>query len=362
MKIVHPGNTLHELLYFVGYSRLLPEGPHTIYVPKESLAGRDELPRFNCPHLFPWVLGFVRGLPDDLAFDLDLRPALMAPAPYSYPALYGLHCGEFPPQLFRPFLDREPAETRYAVLSRERGLKNDLFPWKETCQHLHAQGVALIFWGDEEQFSLLREEVGAGVPISFEPRLGLQELYEVLSQAEMFVGTQGEALFFSEALGLPQVVEVSPRNPDSVILREGSWTALADRVVMPDGTVILGSKPPLTSLFNSAHLPVPDAGWCYPGLPRRRQHFDLDLFVKIVKKRLQLTLTEKELRAEVLAHTARVDFQWALSTFYGRFFRRAEEALLRAGNKLPLTEYLPPPTIGEHASCPLLHQRNTPPL
>lgn len=357
MKIVLPGNSLHEVLHFVGYSRLLPEAPHTIFLPKQSRVGRDELHRLNCLHLFPWIFGFVHGLPDDLNYDLDLRPALPMESPYSYPVLFALFCGEYPPQLHRPFLETIPPDEKYAVVSREMGLKNDLFPWREVCEHLNKTGHRIIFWGDDSQYDLLRQEVG-GVPLDFEPRAGLQELYELMSGACMYAGTQGEALFFSEALGLPQVVEVSHRYPDSIVLRSGSWPALADRVVMPDGERLLGSKPNPLCLFSSALLSVPYRGWAHPLCERRGlKNFDLDLFAKILKKRFSLPDGEKQIRDDIIAYTAQVDPRWAFDALYGRLFHRSREALFLAGNNLPLTEYLPPPNLDPDASCHTHHQR-----
>jgi hypothetical protein len=360
MRVVLPGSSMHELLYFMGFCRFLPGGPHSIFLPKASLLARDSLHRVNCPHLYPWVGSVSYGLPADLKFDLDLRSHWLGNPRLSYPAKFSLACGEWSPSCFRPFMERHPAAEVYGVISRELGHKNSLFPWRKVCEHYAAAGTKLVFWGSEVEYRHL--VAGVDTPIEFCERQNLQELHDIMVEAAFFIGTQGEALCFSEALGLPQVVEVSLQTPGSITPRPASWAAIAGKAVLPDGAVIEDYERATLPILDRPGVEPPRGGWRHPGIISSRVSFDLTLFSSDVKRRLSLPNPIAEVREQVLHYTAAENPGWAYKLAYSRLFHTAFDALSLAGSNLPLTEYLPPPNIARYAACAPVRLDESPPV
>jgi len=347
MRIIIPANTLHEVIYFLGVARQLPDGPHHLFIPPLSPVGRDNLHRIQqfVSYATPWIKSVTRGMPEDLQFDLDMRGFAHKQSGRSLPMMMSIFCGLRGAPTWLPQVTTQ--ETTM-VIARSCRQQNELFPWAGIIEHLHKLG-RVVFCGDEDEFNSFRPFIPDTRRVEWVLTEDLTEVYRVVSGASLFVGNQGIIQALAAGVGVPSVAEVSPISPDNIFLGSRHKVSFTGKVVIPaikgGEEIIIHSGPTCFSLPDHPINPPP-FGWRVPRETTSRRFSDLDDAVFYYRRKFGPNENSYLVREKVVAYTASHNPEWAIEVLRGRIFRKIFAALKELGDTTPLESYFSPIQIG----------------
>lgn len=144
------------------------------------------------------------------------------------------------------------------IINRTERYRNKFFPWEQIVRHY---GSRLLFVGLEHEWVDFCRTFGH---VDYRPTANMLEVAQLIAGSSLFIGNQSSANACAEGLKHNLIQETCVELPDCVYVRPNAQHVADGKVILPDGTVLLGPVP-VRSRNDRKLMQAPPKLWQYPG-------------------------------------------------------------------------------------------------